>query len=485
PSDPGFESSNSQKMYKLNGNGAKTGLGITLKVMAGDKIDVFGRSYYLLNGGNNPQPGNAVTIIDILNGFLGSPAAATAVHGIDNASVIYNSASTDLMTNTLAQQGQQNTNNPSKPRAYINVIFFDEQFRAVDFEYSAVDANGTVEEHHGDLSQIAVPKNGYVYIYCSNESAIDVYFDNLQVVHTRGALLEENSYYPFGLVMCGISSKAAGILQNQNKYNGKEEQRQEFSDGSGLDWLDYGARMYDIQIGRWMVIDPLASKMPAWSLYSAFFNNPIRYTDPTGAEPLPPDEFDQNGNKISNLGGNKIDFYHQKNGDTKIVDRQTGASNIIKNGESLIRGYTQRDENISWSTIFKEFRQGTGPTKSLISDFDNSNEGAFGLLHSYLSSYSTLARKASLTSINSKGLVKMDYGNANPFVAQDMWEQMIGRSDVSWYKLGDKTLFLMTDSKSRQSLYYRRNVQNWERSEHLQYGNTYQTYIWIESNTDI
>ena len=86
----------------------------------------------------------------------------------------------------------------SSPKAYVNFMLLDEQFSFVSGNFSRVGSNGNIKDHwftDAQLQDITVEKSGYIYVYLSNESNVDVFFDNLQVIHTRGSVLEETLFH--------------------------------------------------------------------------------------------------------------------------------------------------------------------------------------------------------------------------------------------------------------------------------------------------
>ena len=100
--------------------------------------------------------------------------------------------------------------------------------------------------------------------------------NNCVVVDSSGKVEETNHYYPFG----GAFASTGNV--QPYKYNGKELDAKK-----GLNWYDYGARMYDAALGRWHRVDPLAEKYYGITPYNYCFDNPIKYIDPDGFQPRP------------------------------------------------------------------------------------------------------------------------------------------------------------------------------------------------------
>jgi len=277
-------SAQNQVMYRLNAHTGDTiGLGITLKAMSGDAVDIYARSFYHLNTGQTPN--NNYLLSAAVNSLIGAFAATPAISTLHGATTNALESSSSTPAGLLNWLDTVTNPGGSIPRAHLNWILFDDQFNPVASNSGYAGVGGSpdvVLTIHP--SSISIGKSGYLYVYCSNESDIDVYFDNLQLVHTRGPLLETTDYYPYGLTMAGISDKAVktGYAENKYRYNDKELQNEEFSDGSGLEWYDYGARMYDDQLGRWFVMDAMLDQIPSITPYNYCLDNPVRLHDPTG-----------------------------------------------------------------------------------------------------------------------------------------------------------------------------------------------------------
>ncbi len=85
-------------------------------------------------------------------------------------------------------------------------------------------------------------------------------------------------YYPFGMQMPGRTISSGAYRYG---FNGKETDDE--VSGTGNQY-DYGFRMYNPRLGRFLCLDPLMKKYPDLSPYHFTGNNPIRFVDFDGQD---------------------------------------------------------------------------------------------------------------------------------------------------------------------------------------------------------
>jgi RHS repeat-associated protein len=94
-------------------------------------------------------------------------------------------------------------------------------------------------------------------------------------------VLSQNDYYPFGMMQPARTFRG-GPGSYRYGFNGKENDDEVKGEGNQQ---DYGMRIYDPRLGRFLSVDPLNHEYPWYSAYEFSGNTPIQSIDLDGAEP--------------------------------------------------------------------------------------------------------------------------------------------------------------------------------------------------------
>ncbi len=122
----------------------------------------------------------------------------------------------------------------------------------------------------------------YIYQYTDHNGNIRLSYadDNRDGKVTKDEIREEKHYYPFGLQLQFGNGDPRNVVRGRKHnygFNGIE-----LNQDLGIDLYEMPLRSYDPSIARWTTQDPVVHHM--YSPYSAFDNNPVYYSDPSGAD---------------------------------------------------------------------------------------------------------------------------------------------------------------------------------------------------------
>ena len=235
-----------------------------------------------------------------------------------------------------------------------------------DYCGNVVYENGVQKLLLTDEGYVTLSDNKYHYYLKDHQG------NNRVVINQSGTVEETNHYYPFG----GVFASAGNV--QPYKYNGKE-----YDGKKGLNWYDYGARMYDAALGRFMTVDPLAEKYYPMSPYGYCLNNPIKFIDADGRLPRIYIERKGFGHAFVTVGNgdNTIVYTYGRYGE--LGKDKSSARNTSPTGEGVLIKLTGRDaisfiqdQMLANEAVGYEFTKGSDElvSKHFDKQLDNSNK---------------------------------------------------------------------------------------------------------------
>jgi RHS repeat-associated protein len=249
------------------------GPGIRFRVNPGDRIkmSVQARTIAPTSGGN----------FDVIAGSLVS--IVTTGYNLTPGEAAYNG-----FNNKLDGELATLSTNSGSPRAYFNYILFNSTYDADQFGYKSIGGGVSAGNGFEKLElEMVVPAgytNGDMFIYTTNESNYNVYFDEVYIVHEKTnstlQVTQLSDYYPFGLAFNTWNKES--IKANRYLY-----QKQEAQDDLGYDEYQYKYRMHDPAMGRFLSVDPLSEKYMYNSTYAFSENRVIDGIELEGKEYMP------------------------------------------------------------------------------------------------------------------------------------------------------------------------------------------------------
>lgn len=260
------------------GNSQTIGPNMLLQVSAGDTITTGVNYFYYTNDATGPTSYTGSDILTALSGAL-LAQNVSSIAELNTAAIKGNLGASTSNFSNFATGTYKNPTGP--PNAFLNVLYFDQQFNFIPPDPSTPGIGTAVKQVTSNNNQTAsmtlqqkAPKNGWAFVYLSNESNENVYFDNLAVQQAHGNISEETHYYAFGQKIAGIGSTGFQKLPSKYHYQGSFSEEEE-----NTEWNEFDLRMYDPQVGRWTRMDPYDQFA---SPFVGMGNDPVSNVDENG-----------------------------------------------------------------------------------------------------------------------------------------------------------------------------------------------------------